>query len=321
MSTDTKKCVSGAALVLMKRHLAELLWHLPLQLLVRVPLYVCLYSAARALLEEKPDIAGAAVFGALSLLLFLFAVLPARFAFGEAVRLAADEEDENGGAKPDLKREIRFLPYKFARWPLYIRCALKRAAAGLPALPWAVLGAAVILYMRFLIGDTLPFNESGHIVRGIAKWLLGADAGSQALYTCGIALRAAGAVLCWLFCALAWQRFHGADYLVPDWEKQKPLHRAERVYTAVTNALYCLVSVLPAAFALYRHYAPLFAGANDIMGLMQAAFDALFTEIPAGVILQAVLCFVFIWLPVRLFRRARAAVSVSREEEALRNAS
>ena len=313
--------VTLTALRMMKKHAAELLWHLPLQLLSRVPLYVCLFFTARALLAAKPDMTGAAVFGALSLLLFLLVVLPARFVFGEALRLMADEEEDCTSEKPDLRREIRFLPYKFARWPLYIKCSLKRALGGLPALPWAILMAAVILYVRFLLGDTLPYNEAGHIVRGIAKWLLGGDAGSKVLNTAGIALRLAGVFLCWLFALLGWQRYHGAEYLVPDWEKQRPIGGTSRVYTAVTNALYCLVSLLPAAYAVYRYYVPFFADAEDIYGLLQALFDVLFNDVSAGMILQAALCLLLVWLPVRLLRRTRAAVSVSREEERLRNAT
>lgn len=306
MSIDTKrKPILFSACGLIKKYPVCLLANVLIQLLLRVPLYYTLYAAFDKIVHRSGETTGILLLFQLAAALFVFVVLPARFAYGELLR-AMYMSDERITVKTSVCMYRR-------RYTKCLCASVRRVLAGMSSVIFLVLSGAVILYLRYVIVE-VNYKDAKPLITGPAKWLLGPEANAAMLYKNGIlfyiVLVLGAAFLAFVF----WQAYHGVEYRVP-MGRMRAMKRPKHFAVALANFILTGISLLPMAFFALDHCLSFFPATEDLSERVKQVFSLLEHPVTEGLLWQVAACFVLFYLPVRLLRRACAAVYICREEE------
>lgn len=306
----------AAAFRMCVKHAPELLCHVFVQLLLRVPLCYFLCRLARSLLSTGAAAPEMILMPVCTAVYFVLILLPARFAFGEILRKWADEYRTEEKCSSGVRALGESILNALRRFHIYLLAGLKRILKGAAALPWIALAVCIFLYMRF-VNTQFDSKNANPIISGIPMWLAGKDSGFTRYMANGILLRFLWIGCCAALAFLCWQSVNGAEYRIQPKEKICGMQGVFGVYVTLTNALLDAASLaLPAYFLFsyaYSHYADLFNKQYDLMFRITMVKELLKDPLKdiGTLLLKLVLCAVFIYLPLRVFRRARGAAFVS----------
>lgn len=297
------------------KHVPELLLHLAVQLAIRVPMYYLLFRLLIAYLKNTPFGAGMLWMMLGIIACFILLVMPARFAFGEVLRRWTDEYRYGSSSVPRRAGLLR-------RYPVYLMAGMKRLVKGIGALPWAVVAIFVFHYYTVFAYYLEDYKASNAIIGGIPMMFLGSDlkAAEKMLYGALFMVIMVG--ISSLLAVISWQRGHGNEYRLQPLEKIRSASGAGHIGLMLTNALLSCASLVPAAWVVYDyargHVEALFSAGNTLEKIDIA--KKLLNEPPEDLgvlLLKLILCALLVYLPVRVYRRARGAafIAAKRAEE------
>lgn len=306
------------------RNAPEMVFHVLVQLLVRVPLYYLLYRMLRSYLSTGslgPDTVWTAAGAAAS---FLLLVMPCRFMFGEILRRWSDEYMQG------IKREKRLLCFEDSilnavrRYPFYLLSGLKRVLFGAGAFPWVVMAVLVFFFYTDYAFHLEDFKKGDAIIGAIPMLIAGEELKplEQLLYG---ALTMTAMIGCFiLLSVIFWQRHHASEFRLQPSEGVASVGSLRHFWVMISNLALDIVSLLPAFLFTYdyardhfkelydvisrREYDKIFMQFDNIKSLLKEPLKDMDMLLP-----KLILCIILIYLPLRIYRRARAAAFISCE--------
>lgn len=313
-NVDKKESTWGIAFRVCVKHAPELLLHAAVQLVIRVPMYFLLIKLLIAYLKNTPFGAGMLWMLLGIIACFILLVMPARFIFGEVLRRWTDEYRYGSSAVPRRAGLLR-------RYPVYLMAGLKRLVKGIGAFPWAAVAIFVFHYYTVFAYYLEDYKASNAIIGGIPMMFLGSDlkAAEKMLYGALFMVIMVG--ISSLLAVLSWQRGHGNEYRLQPLEKIRSASGMGHIGLMLTNSLLSGASLVPAAWVLYDyargHVEALFGAGNTLEKIDIA--KKLLNEPPedlGALLLKLILCAVLVYLPVRVYRRARGAAFITAKQVA-----
>lgn len=299
------------------KHVPEMIFHVLMQLIIRAPLYWFLYRMMRNYLSTGAVGTDTLWMALCVIASFILLVLPARFIFGEILRKWADEYRK--GERQD-NRMLAFeesVIHALKRYPVCLLAGLRRMLKGAGSFPWAGLAVFIFYYYTVFAYHLDNYKASNAIIGGVPMMFLGSELKTTEQLFYGVLSMLIMIACCGLLAVLYWQRCHGAEYRLQPEEKMRGVGSIRHIWVIITNFVMDAVSLIPAAYVLYRyaygHFDVFFSKQYDMMFKIDMAKQLLkepLTDL-GELVLRLILCIALIYLPVRILRRARGAAFIS----------